>query len=84
MCSSDLDIRVTAVAPGLVRTPATAAKIDSGIFEDVVTRSRPLPRVGRPDDIAGAVAFLASDDAAFVTGVTLPVCGGWSTTRFRE
>lgn len=77
------EIRVNAVAPGLVHTPATEAKIDSGIFDDVVTRSRPLPRVGRPDDIAGAVAFLASDDAAFVTGVTLPVCGGWSTTRFR-
>ncbi|MFI5436475.1 SDR family NAD(P)-dependent oxidoreductase [Rhodococcus baikonurensis] len=78
------NIRVNAVAPGLVATPATQAKIDAGVFDDVVTRSRPLPRVGVPADIANAVAFLASDDAAFITGVTLPVCGGWSTTRFRE
>ena len=77
-------IRVNAVAPGLVETPATAAKIADGLFDDVVTRSRPLPRVGVPGDIARVFAFLASDDSAFVTGVTVPVDGGWSTTRFRE
>ncbi|MHA4855084.1 SDR family NAD(P)-dependent oxidoreductase [Rhodococcus sp. MSC1_016] len=78
------NIRVNAVAPGLVATPATQAKIDAGVFDDAVTRSRPLPRVGVPADIANVVAFLTSDDAAFITGVTVPVCGGWSTTRFRD
>ncbi|WP_190816694.1 SDR family NAD(P)-dependent oxidoreductase [Saccharopolyspora pogona] len=78
------NIRVNAVAPGLIETPATRSKIASGVFDDLVTRSRPLPRVGRPSDIANVVAFLVSDDAAFVTGVTIPVCGGWSTTRFRD
>ncbi|MFI6314382.1 SDR family NAD(P)-dependent oxidoreductase [Nocardia fusca] len=78
------NIRVNAVAPGLIATPATQAKIDAGLFDDSVTRSRPLPRVGVPADIANAVAFLASEDAAFITGVTVPVCGGWSTTRYRD
>jgi meso-butanediol dehydrogenase / (S,S)-butanediol dehydrogenase / diacetyl reductase len=77
-------IRVNAVAPGLIRTPATAPRIDAGVFDEAVTRSRPLARVGTPRDVANAFAFLASDDAAFITGVTLPVCGGWTTTRFRE
>lgn len=76
-------IRVNAVAPGLIETPATAHKIADGIFDDAVTRSRPIPRVGVPLDVARAVAFLASEEAAFITGVTLPVCGGWSTTRAR-
>ncbi|SHK70574.1 NAD(P)-dependent dehydrogenase, short-chain alcohol dehydrogenase family [Pseudonocardia thermophila] len=76
-------IRVNAVAPGLIRTPATAERIDAGVFDETVTRSRPLARVGTPRDVANAFAFLASDDAAFITGVTLPVCGGWTTTRFR-
>ena len=42
----------------------------------------PLGRVGRPEDVADAVHFLASDAAGFITGVTLPVDGGWSSTRY--
>lgn len=77
-------IRVNAVAPGLIHTPATDTRIHGNAFEDSVTKARPLPRVGTPDDIAQAFAFLASDEASFITGVVLPVCGGWSTTRFRS
>ncbi len=77
-------IRVNAVAPGLIETPATSAKIASGAFDDLVTRARPLPRVGTPEDVARVFAFLASDDAAFVTGVTIPVDGGWTSTHFRD
>ncbi|MEU0486751.1 SDR family NAD(P)-dependent oxidoreductase [Streptosporangium sp. NPDC006013] len=77
-------IRVNAVAPGLIETPATRAKIAAGAFDDLVTRSRPLPRVGQPIDVARVVAFLASDEAAFVTGLTIPVDGGWSSTHFRD
>jgi len=78
------DIRVNAVAPGLIETPATRAKIAAGVFDDLVTRSRPLPRVGQPIDVARVVAFLASDEAAFVTGLTIPVDGGWTSTHFRD
>ncbi len=77
-------IRVNAVAPGLIETPATAARIATGTFDDLVTRSRPLARVGQPIDVARVIAFLASDEADFVTGLTVPVDGGWSSTHFRD
>lgn len=77
-------IRVNAVAPGLIETPPLRPRIESGLFDDIVTRSRPLPRIGQPIDIARAVAFLASDASSFITGVILPVCGGWTTTKFRS
>ncbi|HYF19000.1 MAG TPA: SDR family oxidoreductase, partial [Ramlibacter sp.] len=77
-------IRVNAVAPGLIETPATAARIRDHAFEDAVTRARPLARVGVPLDVARAFLFFASEESSFITGTVLPVCGGWSTTRFRE
>lgn len=77
-------IRVNAVAPGLIETPATAARIRDNAFEDAVTRARPLARVGVPLDVARAFLFFASEESSFITGTVLPVCGGWSTTRFRE
>jgi NAD(P)-dependent dehydrogenase (short-subunit alcohol dehydrogenase family) len=66
-------VRVNLVAPGTVRTDAWAGR-DSALQRaaDVY----PLGRVGEPEDIAAAVAFLASRDAAWITGVTLPVDGG--------
>ncbi len=76
-------IRVNAVAPGLIHTPATDARIQDDTFNDSVTRARPLPRIGTSEDVAQAFGFLASDAASFITGVVLPVCGGWTTTRFR-
>ncbi|GAA2306531.1 SDR family oxidoreductase [Streptomyces kunmingensis] len=66
-------VRVNLVAPGTVRTPAWT---DQGRDPDVMRELYPLGRVGEPEDIAAAVAFLASSDAAWVTGVTLPVDGG--------
>ncbi|GAA1914445.1 SDR family NAD(P)-dependent oxidoreductase [Streptomyces sodiiphilus] len=66
-------VRVNMVEPGTVHTPAWAGR------EDRLERAAehyPLGRVGRPEDIAAAVAFLASADAAWITGVTLPVDGG--------
>ncbi len=76
-------VRVNAVAPGLIETPATSARIRDHAFDDAVTHARPLARVGRPLDVARAFLFFASDESSFVTGTVLPVCGGWSTTRFR-
>ncbi|MEU6844474.1 SDR family NAD(P)-dependent oxidoreductase [Streptomyces sp. NPDC046716] len=66
-------VRVNLVAPGTVRTRAWT---DAGHDPDSVRGLYPLGRVGEPEDIAAAVAFLASPDAAWVTGIVLPVDGG--------
>jgi NAD(P)-dependent dehydrogenase (short-subunit alcohol dehydrogenase family) len=64
-------VRFNVVAPGTVRT-----RVWDDQDPDALVPLYPLGRVGEPDDIAAAVAFLASDDASWVTGVTLPVDGG--------
>jgi NAD(P)-dependent dehydrogenase (short-subunit alcohol dehydrogenase family) len=66
-------VRFNVVAPGTVRTPNWDSQ--PGTLEKFATMY-PLGRVGEPEDIAAAVAFLASDDAAWITGHTLPVEGG--------
>lgn len=68
-------IRVNAVAPGMVMTPNATTKVDVAGIERIVA-SNLVPRVGAPEEIAGAVAFLASDDAAYVTGEVVRVDGG--------
>jgi 3-oxoacyl-[acyl-carrier protein] reductase len=67
-------IRVNAVAPGFISTPMTAA-VPQKVAEKMVA-GVPLQRLGRPEDIAAAYAFLASDDAAYITGTVLEVSGG--------
>jgi meso-butanediol dehydrogenase / (S,S)-butanediol dehydrogenase / diacetyl reductase len=69
-------IRVNAVAPGTVRTRVWDGQ-EGGA--DRLAPLYPLGRVGEPEDVAGAVAFLASSDAAWITGHTLPVDGGLLT-----
>jgi 2-hydroxycyclohexanecarboxyl-CoA dehydrogenase len=73
-------ITVNVVCPGLTETPLlTAIREQSpktARVIEAVTRAIPLGRVGQPDDVAAAVAFLASADAAFITGQTLSVSGG--------
>jgi NAD(P)-dependent dehydrogenase (short-subunit alcohol dehydrogenase family) len=68
-------IRVNAVCPGYIVTPL-AASIDDPEFMEAYRRRLPLRRLGKPEDVAGAFAFLASDDAAFITGETLVIDGG--------
>jgi 3-oxoacyl-[acyl-carrier protein] reductase len=67
-------ITVNAVAPGLIDTEMTRAI--PGASQDAWAEQIPLKRLGRPDDIAGAVVFLASDEAAYITGHVLAVNGG--------
>jgi NAD(P)-dependent dehydrogenase (short-subunit alcohol dehydrogenase family) len=70
-------IRVNAIAPDLADTPQTPAALMLAGRNPALLRSwLPAGRFGRPDDYAGVVAFLASQDAAFITGHTIPVDGG--------
>jgi meso-butanediol dehydrogenase/(S,S)-butanediol dehydrogenase/diacetyl reductase len=70
-------VRVNAVAPGPVGTPALLPLLESKPeARDGYASSIPLGRVAEPREIAAVVAFLASDDASYISGVTLPVDGG--------
>jgi 3-oxoacyl-[acyl-carrier protein] reductase len=69
-------IRVNVIAPGLTQTDASAGHWGAGGIGEMVARQTPLGRLGNPDDIAGAIALLANDDAGFVTGAYVPVSGG--------
>ena len=67
-------VRVNSIHPGGVKTPMTEAVGDDG--ESGWYKRLPIPRIGTVDDIAGAVLFLASDDAAYITGTELVIDGG--------
>ena len=70
-------VTVNAIAPGYIATDNTAAlRADEDRSQSILERI-PAGRWGRPDDLQGATVFLASPAAAYVTGVTLPVDGGW-------
>jgi NAD(P)-dependent dehydrogenase (short-subunit alcohol dehydrogenase family) len=71
-------VRVNAVAPGYIVTPMTAMVRENPEYEAFLTTLHPIGRLGQPEEIAAAAAFLASDEASFVTGVTLPVDGGYT------
>jgi NAD(P)-dependent dehydrogenase (short-subunit alcohol dehydrogenase family) len=75
---ADRGVRVNCVNPGYIQTPMTAAMLED---EDRRTRSiglHPIGRLGVPQDVANAILFLVSDDASFITGVALPVDGGYT------
>jgi NAD(P)-dependent dehydrogenase (short-subunit alcohol dehydrogenase family) len=71
-------IAVNAVAPTFIETPGTRKWLDDRAFRASVRRRIPLGRIGKPADVAGPVVFLASEQAALVTGATLLVDGGWT------
>ena len=70
-------IRVNAVCPGFTRTPMATGQMTPEL-EAAVSRRVPLGRIFEPEEIAGAIMFLASELASAVTGVIMPVDGGWT------
>ena len=73
-------IRVNAVAPGWIATQFTQALQEDSQRSEAILSRTPLGRWGEPEDVVGPVLFLASDAACFVTGVALPVDGGYLIT----
>jgi 2-keto-3-deoxy-L-fuconate dehydrogenase len=75
-------IRVNAICPGRVETPYVAERLkeypDPKKAYEEMTSTQPMGRMGQPEEIAAAALYLASDEASFVTGITLAPDGGWS------
>ncbi len=73
-------IRVNAIAPGLIETRFSQALTSNPKLVASIEERTTLRRIGRPEDVAGAALFLASDESSYVNGQTLAVDGGWTTT----
>ncbi|WP_100010139.1 SDR family NAD(P)-dependent oxidoreductase [Lentibacillus sediminis] len=71
------NIRVNSVHPGYIETPMTTELFQNDEYRGWFESQTPLPRLGKPGDIANAVLYFASDESSFVTGVELPVDGGY-------
>ena len=69
-------INVNAVLPGLILTPTIAKMAEK--YQNMIIENTPLKRMGKPEEVANVVAFLASDEASFMTGATVEVSGGWN------
>lgn len=78
-------VRVNCICPARVETPFVSARIkeypDPEAAYREMTASQPVGRMGRPEEIAAAVLYLSSDEAAFITGSALVIDGGWSAGR---
>lgn len=72
------NIRVNAIAPGWVETELTRGAREDAARSDAIVARTPFGRWGKPDDIGGAVVFLCSEGAGFITGTVLPVDGGYT------
>ena len=66
------------VNPGFVETPLTAPLWDDPVRLEQTTARHPIGRLGQPEEIADAILFLVSEEASFITGVALPVDGGYT------
>lgn len=71
-------VRVNSVCPGFVETAMTEDLLKSERFYHFLEQNTPMDRPASPDEIAPVIAFLASDDASYMTGANVPVDGGWT------
>jgi 3-oxoacyl-[acyl-carrier protein] reductase len=69
-------IHVNVVLPGLILTPTIAKMAEK--YKNIIIENTPLGRIGQPEEVASVVAFLASDEASFMTGASVEVSGGWN------
>ena len=69
-------INVNAILPGLILTPTIAKMAER--YQNMIIENTPLKRMGKPEEVANVAAFLASDEASFMTGATVEVSGGWN------
>jgi 2-deoxy-D-gluconate 3-dehydrogenase len=70
-------VRVNAVSPGFIATPMAKPVLDSAYWRSVIEARTPLGRPGTPEEIADVIVFLASPQAAYITGADIPIDGGW-------
>ncbi|WP_077211776.1 SDR family NAD(P)-dependent oxidoreductase [Bacillus dakarensis] len=78
------NIRVNALLPGLVESPLTAPLVENKEIKDAYLERIPLGRAAQPDDMTGPALFLASDDAAYVSGASLLVDGAWAVSGYPD
>jgi len=71
-------IRVNAIAPGFINTPLIATLPKS--VQDQMISEEPIDRLAEPEEVANAYVFLASDKSSYITGISLPVDGGFTAT----
>ena len=75
------EVRVNTIRPGPIRTPVWDGDFYGPGDEERSAAATAAGRLGKPEEVAAVVAFLASDDASYVTGATIPVDGGWSIVK---
>ena len=66
------------MCPGVIDTPLIQARAEKPGFLDALTAMHPIGRFGKVDDVAEAILWLASSRSSFVTGIGMPVDGGWT------
>jgi NAD(P)-dependent dehydrogenase (short-subunit alcohol dehydrogenase family) len=75
---ADDGVRANGVCPAFVRTPMTEKALERDSFREHVLSNTPMGRIAEPEEVAPLAAFLASDGASYITGVNVPVDGGWT------